>query len=55
MGGAVTGPILELSDIGILLFLLALPLTFWSRKLIAGLVTLLIWSDLSIPFEVLTV
>lgn len=41
MGGSVTGPVLEMSDIGVLLFLVALPMTFLSRKRIPGAVTLL--------------
>jgi hypothetical protein len=40
MGGRITGPILSMSDIGILLFVVALPIAFASRR-ISGAVTVL--------------
>ena len=40
-GGTVTGPILYMSDIGVLLFVMALPMAFLSRRRISGAVTLL--------------
>ena len=40
MGGRVTGPILDISEIGTFLFVVALPMTFVSRR-ISGAVTVL--------------
>jgi hypothetical protein len=40
MGGTITGPILKMSNIGILIFLVAMPLAFLSLRRISGLVTL---------------
>lgn len=41
MGGTITGPILDMSNIGTLLFMVALPMAFVSRRRIAGVVMLL--------------
>ena len=46
MGGWVTGPILDISEIGTFLFVVALPMTFVSRRIsgaVAVLASLLCW------------
>jgi hypothetical protein len=40
-GGTVTGPILNMSNVGVLLFMVALPMAFVSPRRIAGVVMLL--------------
>ncbi len=46
-GGRVTGPILDMKDVGALLFVLAFPLTFFYRRTAAA--TVLIACLLSLP------
>jgi hypothetical protein len=48
MGGTITGLILKMSTIGILIFLVAMPLAFLPRRRISGLVTL-VASSLCLP------